>query len=586
MGRPTHEPAMAGGPINLYSCHPRVVLLDLDFDAQLLIGAFYSAYIKSVIDDLFLSNPPKMDWAQKVALASFANTLITFFCVYAHQKTDVRREKKIAMLNQGHDQHDQYSGGKCSWPLPIRVYDVEHRAFVSRSEIRNSLKVTITKAFKNRDPKVNERGIVCDQVLQAEMDVFAEMNTRLAILPHTWGATELTYQIAMADHERLMEDRKFAGLCERAAGTYGCSELDESIRTMYTWYASAHVCFVYIQDEPNHSESYDDELFFDRDWQRISFGYFGGDGLGGPELHPFDAGKSEAFRKRSIECATEQNWDDKEALRLWLRGADQDDALAQWLLVQSLGASLYDLLNYKPSADNARRIFSSMGGRKTSVPEDAAYCLFGLLGIVLPSAYGEGRDSALYRLQVACAERSNDRGLFYWDNGDSSPFNSMLPKDPFTSPPEPSCCENDLFVNFHLSVEHLWKATKRSNGPHPVVDHTFAFTNGGLRISVILHDCLRVDDTKFVIIDTFWIRAYGVDETLPSSSVFKVAILGTHGCDRPGHIRCFMIILVKCGPDDIPQYRRVSWSAEEHDYDELDHTEFLLSRVPETIYVV
>ncbi|KAJ8506994.1 hypothetical protein ONZ45_g10587 [Pleurotus djamor] len=407
-----------------------------------------------------------------------------------------------------------------SWPLPIRVYDVEALSFVTRSDVRNLVMTEITKAFKDRVPRADEY-TYHDERLLTEMNAFAEMNTRLAILSHTWGATELTYKDAMTNPDYLKGDPKFAGLC-KTAKTYGCryawmdsvcidksssSELDESIRSMYTWYASA-------RSSPSTAQALTSHINTD--------------------------------------------------------------------------VSTYDLLEYKPSADNARKVFSYMEGRRTTVPEDAAYCLLGLLGIVLHPAYGEGRDSALYRLQVACAERSNDRGLFYWENCEPSPFNSMLPRDPFTRPPEASCCDLGGFRNFRLNVEHLWKATKQNKTSHSFVDHTFAFTNGGLRISVILHDCSRVEFHKFVINDTLWVEAYGVDKAFPSSSIFKAAILGTHGCDRRGHIRCFVIILLKCGPDDIPQYRRVSRSAEEYninDYD-TDNTEFLLSRVPETIYVV
>ena len=52
--------------------------------------------------------------------------------------------------------------------------------------------------------------------------------------------------------------------------------------------------------------------------------------------------------------------------------------------------------------------------RKTTRPEDIAYCLLGLFGITLPLSYGEGGQSAFYRLQEEIIKTTVDASIFVW----------------------------------------------------------------------------------------------------------------------------------------------------------------------------
>ncbi len=72
-----------------------------------------------------------------------------------------------------------------------------------------------------------------------------------------------------------------------------------------------------------------------------------------------------------------------------------------------------------------------MRRRETKLPEDRVYCLLSALDADIPIAYGEGFDSAFYRLQAHCLTRTSDRRLLCWNSHPtpSSPRNSMLAPD-------------------------------------------------------------------------------------------------------------------------------------------------------------
>ena len=66
------------------------------------------------------------------------------------------------------------------------------------------------------------------------------------------------------------------------------------------------------------------------------------------------------------------------------------------------------------SAASVAERLSWAANRKTTRPEDIAYCLFGLFGITLPLSYGEGGESAFYRLQEEIIRTAVDMSIFAW----------------------------------------------------------------------------------------------------------------------------------------------------------------------------
>ena len=66
--------------------------------------------------------------------------------------------------------------------------------------------------------------------------------------------------------------------------------------------------------------------------------------------------------------------------------------------------------------------------RRTSRPEDVAYCLLGLFGITLPLSYGEGAENAFYRLQEEIMKTTVDMSLFGWGKAQTvSSVEDVLP---------------------------------------------------------------------------------------------------------------------------------------------------------------
>ena len=66
-----------------------------------------------------------------------------------------------------------------------------------------------------------------------------------------------------------------------------------------------------------------------------------------------------------------------------------------------------------PHSSVAERL-SWAANRRTTRPEDIAYCLLGLFGITLPLSYGEGGESAFYRLQEEIIKTTVDASIFVW----------------------------------------------------------------------------------------------------------------------------------------------------------------------------
>ncbi|KAI6030064.1 hypothetical protein EDC04DRAFT_118420 [Pisolithus marmoratus] len=75
------------------------------------------------------------------------------------------------------------------------------------------------------------------------------------------------------------------------------------------------------------------------------------------------------------------------------------------------------------------QIMSWAADRKTTRVEDRAYSLLGLLGVYMPTLYGEGTH-AFRRLQLEIIRMNNDHSLFAWNRRDSGWSGSVLADDP------------------------------------------------------------------------------------------------------------------------------------------------------------
>jgi hypothetical protein len=97
-------------------------------------------------------------------------------------------------------------------------------------------------------------------------------------------------------------------------------------------------------------------------------------------------------------------------------------------IANAVGVPANDLISFRPSSDDVRWKLHMASKRDTTVPEDAAYCLFGIFNVVMSVIPGETRQQAVGRLlqEVVTCSKSGDVGCLAWV-GESSELNSCLP---------------------------------------------------------------------------------------------------------------------------------------------------------------
>ncbi|KAK4500999.1 hypothetical protein PRZ48_006805 [Zasmidium cellare] len=228
-----------------------------------------------------------------------------------------------------------------------------------------------------------------------------------AILSHTWGPTTEELTLQDVEHHRYQDKAGFAKVrfCGDQAKKDGydyfwvdsccidktsSAELSESINSMFRWYAEAAKCYVYLQDvgtrkrdsagqsDSTWREAFRKSRWFTRGWT----------------LQELLAPKVVQFFSRDRELLGDQNT------------LEAEISSVTKIPVQALRGTR-SLADFPP---NERLCW--LQGRQTSVREDMAYCLLGILGVSLPVIYGEGEQQAFVRLKEAAGR--------HWSYLDSS----------------------------------------------------------------------------------------------------------------------------------------------------------------------
>lgn len=219
------------------------------------------------------------------------------------------------------------------------------------------------------------------------------------------------------------------------------AELSEAINSMYAWYKNAKVCYAYLHDVASEEDprvtgsSFRCSEWFTRGWT----------------LQELIAPSSVVF------CASD--WTEIGSK------ASLADVVEEITLVEE--AVLVQTKKYDVSV--AKRM-SWAANRKTTRVEDRAYSLMGLLGVNMPTLYGEGY-RAFIRLQEEILRVSSDHSIFAWE-GEVSEAGLLA-----TSP--------DQFLHsIHFSPIHRRAYEKRYGVTNLKAD--YAMTNLGLRIQLPL----------------------------------------------------------------------------------------------------
>jgi hypothetical protein len=191
------------------------------------------------------------------------------------------------------------------------------------------------------------------------------------------------------------------------------AELQESINSMFRWYEKASVCFAYLSDvsSPDGAEEAGSEFrtskWFTRGWTLQEL-------LAPSSLDFFDRSWHRIGVKSNLSTAIEE-----------VTGISSQYIIGVPL---SSGLSVYQCLSRASVAER----MSWASRRRTTRPEDLAYCLLGIFDIHIPMLYGEGLH-AFKRLQEEIMKVTDDTSLFAWGLGrvwNSSEASSILAPAP------------------------------------------------------------------------------------------------------------------------------------------------------------
>ncbi|KAK5163435.1 uncharacterized protein LTR77_010617 [Saxophila tyrrhenica] len=212
------------------------------------------------------------------------------------------------------------------------------------------------------------------------------------------------------------------------------AELSEAIKSMYKWYASSEVFYVFLSDV--HPSEQDDCIAPEGLLQQDLAHYQWPADETMPQVSketryssPPSAGSAESnvttlherFREREFQKSEwfTRGWTLQELLapacvyffnsRFEYIGSRYDH---KNLIAQTTGAHVACLgrRQYVHSASiGTRMIWAS--SRKTTREEDLAYCLF---DVNMPLLYGEGQTNAFMRLQLELIRKSDDETIFSW----------------------------------------------------------------------------------------------------------------------------------------------------------------------------
>lgn len=232
-----------------------------------------------------------------------------------------------------------------------------------------------------------------------------------AILSHTWGENEITFQ----DLEKLHGDTstgsnlweipkshpnhtKIEGCCAQALGDglnwvwidtccidkTDNAELSEAINSMFRWYHDAVVCYVYLSDVADEdivesaSSSFAESRWFTRGWTLQE--------LLAPACVRFYGGS-------------------------WGLLGTRDSLVRIIRIATGIPETILKGGQLRDTSIAQRMSWAS--SRVTSRREDIAYCLLGLFEVNMPLLYGEG-EKAFIRLQEEIVKTTSDDSIFAW----------------------------------------------------------------------------------------------------------------------------------------------------------------------------
>ncbi|KAF4337494.1 beta transducin [Fusarium beomiforme] len=226
-------------------------------------------------------------------------------------------------------------------------------------------------------------------------------STPYAILSHTWGDDEVTFEDMMQgrgkDKKGYTKVVKTCELAKQRGLNYAwldtccidkrsSAELAEAINSMFRWYKFSGVCFAYLEDLEPHHEDGEDKLDGLSDCRWFTRGWTLQELIAPPNLRFFDA----MWNHRGSKAKLQGRISD-------ITGIDRE-VLRNTATLETIPV--------------AKRM-SWAANRKTTRIEDLAYCLLGIFDVNMPMLYGEGA-KAFDRLQEEIIKGTTDLSIFAW----------------------------------------------------------------------------------------------------------------------------------------------------------------------------
>ncbi|PVH77501.1 HET-domain-containing protein [Cadophora sp. DSE1049] len=220
-----------------------------------------------------------------------------------------------------------------------------------------------------------------------------------AILSHRWEDSEVTFEDLRGGRgPDRVGWRKITGCCSQAArdgweyvwidscciDKSSSSELSEAINSMFTWYRSAQICYVYLSDVPSADEDHfaPNSRFRQSKWFRRGWTL--------QEL--LAPAKVEFYSQDWVEFGTKSSLQD--------------------LIIVITGIT--HLFHYEDACIAQKMSWAA--SRETTREEDQAYCLMGLFDVNMATLYGEGAIKAFMRLQQEIISKTDDESIFAWSH--------------------------------------------------------------------------------------------------------------------------------------------------------------------------
>jgi hypothetical protein len=230
-----------------------------------------------------------------------------------------------------------------------------------------------------------------------QLEDFAGQQPGYAILSHTWGVDEVTYDDMVAKsnlhksgwvkiqhicRQAYEDGTKYVWVDTCCINKSSSAELSESINSMYRWYRGAKICYAYLEDVDNVHD-FDKARWFSRGWTLQEL-------LAPQELVFYGSG--------------------------WQRlGTRVDTAFYICLASKVDWEALFGLESqaHIRNSSIAKRM-AWAASRCTTREEDLAYCLLGLFEVNMPLLYGEGGSKAFQRLQQEIIRQTLDHSFLVW----------------------------------------------------------------------------------------------------------------------------------------------------------------------------